>query len=285
MHDVAVDPNFLPILELALQEDLGTGDVTSESVIAPEIRASALMIVKQAGVVFGLEIARATFWLVDRSVTFGPLVTDGSRVSAGTPIVSLEGSARSMLRAERVALNFMQRLSGVATLTASYVDALRESNTRVVDTRKTTPGMRVMEKKAVAAGGGANHRFGLSDGVLIKDNHIASVGGARPVFESVRVARAKAPHTLKVEIEVSTVAQLQEALDAGADIIMLDNMSIPEMKRAVEITAGRALLEASGGITLGNLADVARTGVDFISVGALTHSAPSLDISLDWVIQ
>ncbi|CAN5683358.1 carboxylating nicotinate-nucleotide diphosphorylase [soil metagenome] len=284
MPEETVDPNFLPILELALQEDLGTGDITSECTVSPDLHASAVMVVKQEGVVFGLDVARSAFWLVDPAIVYRSIVSDGSRIDAGTPIVSLEGSARSILRSERVALNFLQRLSGVATMTASYVNALRDCKTRVVDTRKTTPGMRVMEKKAVVAGGGSNHRFGLSDGVLIKDNHIAAVGGYRPVFEAVRAARAKAPHTLKIEIEVSTIGQLHDALDAGADIVMLDNMPVNEIAQAVKITAGRALLEASGGITLDNLSDVARTGVDFISIGALTHSAAALDISLDFVI-
>ncbi|MCC6945139.1 MAG: carboxylating nicotinate-nucleotide diphosphorylase [Thermomicrobiales bacterium] len=270
------------IIDLALSEDIGSGDVTSNSTISPSREATATMLVKADGVVFGLDVARAVFERVDSSLEFTALVEDGTRVSSRTDIARVRGNARSILLGERVALNFIQRLSGVATVTAAYVAAVEGTNAQIVDTRKTTPGMRTLEKAAVRAGGARNHRFGLSDGVLIKDNHLAGVGGADRVTRAVRLARAAAPHTLAIEVEVTTLDEVAEALAAEADIIMLDNMSIEDMTQAVGLVAGRALLEASGGITLSNVSDVARTGVDLISIGALTHSAPSLDISLDF---
>jgi nicotinate-nucleotide pyrophosphorylase (carboxylating) len=206
---------------------------------------------------------------------------DGDAVPAMTPIATIEGPAWSLLAGERVALNLLQRLSGVATLTARYVKAVRETKARIVDTRKTTPGLRALEKAAVRHGGAHNHRFGLTDGVLIKDNHLAAVGGADRVGRAVALARQGAPHTLRIEIEVTTLDELVQALEAGADIVLLDNMEIAELRKAVAMTDGRALLEASGGVTLESVAEIAATGVDLISVGALTHSAPALDISLD----
>ncbi|MBX3071478.1 MAG: carboxylating nicotinate-nucleotide diphosphorylase [Thermomicrobiales bacterium] len=270
------------IIDLALSEDIGSGDVTSNSTISPSREATATMLVKADGVVFGLDVARAVFERVDSSLEFVALVEDGSRVSFRTDIARVRGNARSILLGERVALNFIQRLSGVATVTAVYVAAVEGTNAQIVDTRKTTPGMRTLEKAAVRAGGARNHRFGLSDGVLIKDNHLAGVGGPDRVSRAVRLARSAAPHTLAIEVEVTTLDEVAEALAAEADIIMLDNMSIEDMSQAVALVAGRALLEASGGITLSNVSDVVRTGVDLISIGALTHSAPSLDISLDF---
>jgi nicotinate-nucleotide pyrophosphorylase (carboxylating) len=270
------------IIDLALSEDIGSGDVTSNSTISPSRGATATMLVKADGVVFGLDVARAVFERVDSSLEFTALVEDGTRVAFRTDIARVRGNARSILLGERVALNFIQRLSGVASVTAAYVAAVEGTNAQIVDTRKTTPGMRTLEKAAVRAGGARNHRFGLSDGVLIKDNHLAGVGGADRVSRAVKLARAAAPHTLAIEVEVTTLDEVAEALAAEADIIMLDNMSIEDMTQAVGLVAGRALLEASGGITLSNVSDVARTGVDLISIGALTHSAPSLDISLDF---
>lgn len=274
----------LEIIDLALAEDIGSGDITSNSTVAADRNASASMMVKSSGVVFGVELARDVFARVDDTLEFVERVTDGSRVEPGDIIATVTGNARSILLAERVALNFVQRLSGVATITADYVGATKGTNARIVDTRKTTPGMRVLEKAAVRAGGGHNHRFGLSDGVLIKDNHLAAVGGPDRVTRAVVQAQKQAPHTLAIEVEVTTIAELEEALAAGADIVMLDNMPIDVMAEAVRMTNGRALLEASGGITLETVAEVAQTGVDLISSGALTHSAPSLDISLDFAL-
>ncbi len=270
------------IVDLALAEDIGSGDVTSNSTISPDRQARATMLAKADGIIFGLAVAQAVFERVDASLVYSTLVPDGSRITSRTSVATIEGNARSILLAERVALNFAQRLSGVATVASQYADAVRGTNARIVDTRKTTPGMRVLEKAAVVAGGAHNHRFGLSDGVLIKDNHLAAVGGPDRVTQAVRRARAAAPHTLAIEVEVTNLDEVAEALAAGADIIMLDNMPIGEMRKAVQLVAGQALMEASGGITLDNVASVAATGVDLISIGALTHSAPSLDISLDF---
>jgi nicotinate-nucleotide pyrophosphorylase (carboxylating) len=272
------------LIDLALAEDIGGGDITSATTIPAMMQAEGTLLAKAPGVISGLEAAAAVFTRVDPAVRFIPLVNDGDRVAPMAPIATVSGPARSLLAAERVALNLLQRLSGVATETACYVDAVVGTRARVVDTRKTTPGLRALEKAAVRHGGGANHRFGLTDGVLIKDNHLAAVGGPDRVTRAVTTARAGAPHTLKIEVEVSTLDELAEALEAGADIVMLDNMDVPTMRDAVAMTAGRALLEASGGITLGTIGEIAATGVDLISVGALTHSAPALDISLDFAL-
>ena len=266
---------------MALAEDIGGGDITSTLTVATGRKARGRLLVKAAGVISGLDVAGEVFRRVDATIVFTPLVTDGEAVAAMTPIATIEGPARSLLAGERVALNLLQRLSGVATLTARYVDAVRETKARIVDTRKTTPGLRASEKSAVRHGGGHNHRFGLTDGVLIKDNHLAAVGGADRVARAVCLARQGAPHTLRIEIEVTTLDELAQALEAGADIVLLDNMAIADLRTAVDLTAGRALLEASGGVTLESVTEIAATGVDLISVGALTHSAPALDISLD----
>lgn len=270
------------MIEAALAEDLLGGDVTSVSTVPAGVTATATMLAKAPGVISGLEAAREVFAQIDPALQFTPLVEDGAVVPTMTPIARVSGNARSILAGERVALNLLQRLSGVATLTAQYVAAVQGTSARVVDTRKTTPGLRVLEKAAVRDGGGHNHRFGLGDGVLIKDNHLAAVGGPHRVRTAVQAARAAAPHTLRIEVEVTTLAELQEALEARADIVMLDNMDVPTMREAVRLTAGRALLEASGGVNLGTIAGIAATGVDLISVGALTHSAPALDISLNF---
>jgi len=278
----ASNRHMLAIVDLALAEDIGTGDITSQSTVGPDVRAAASMLVKQAGTVFGLDVAETVFWRVDPSLEFQRHIADGTAVEATAVIATIEGRARSILMAERVALNFIQRLSGVATITAEYVATISGTRARVVDTRKTTPGMRVLEKRAVLAGGGHNHRFGLSDGVLIKDNHLAAVGEPDRVVRAISLARSHAPHTLQIEVEVTTLAEVREALDAGADAIMLDNMTPADMIEAVRLVNGQVLLEASGGITLANLVEVAQTGVDLISIGHLTHSAPSLDISLNF---
>jgi nicotinate-nucleotide pyrophosphorylase (carboxylating) len=270
------------ILDLALREDIGGGDVTSAATVPASLRARGTLLAKAPGVISGLDVAREVFRRVDPAIDFTPLVADGDRVSARTPIATVAGPARSILAGERVALNLLQRLSGVATVTSRYVDAVAGTGARVVDTRKTTPGLRELEKAAVRHGGGHNHRFGLTDGVLIKDNHLAAVGGPDRVARAVAMARAAAPHTLRIEVEVTTLEELSQALAAGADIVMLDNMDLPSMREAVKRTAGRALLEASGGVTLETIRAIAETGVDLISVGALTHSAPALDISLDF---
>lgn len=280
---MAYDPS-LDLIEFALREDLALGDITSEATVPAGRQATAAMLAKQEGVISGMETARAVFTRVDPSIRFEPLVADGAQVNRGTRLAVISGEARSILAAERTALNLIQRLSGIATMTAEYVSRVAGTGALVVDTRKTAPGMRYLEKAAVRHGGGANHRFNLGDAVLIKDNHLAAIGGAHPIRDAVLAAKKRAPHTSKVEVEVIDLAGVQEALDAGADIILLDNMRLDEMREAVKLVDQRALVEASGGITLETLADVAATGVDLISAGALTHSAPSLDISLDFEI-
>ncbi|MDQ3044204.1 MAG: carboxylating nicotinate-nucleotide diphosphorylase [Chloroflexota bacterium] len=269
------------IITLALAEDIGSGDITSAVTVPAGTQARGIILAKSAGVLSGLVAVRVTFQRVDPALCFAPRLADGDRIEPGQTIADVSGPARGLLSAERVALNLLQRLSGVATLTAAYVAAVAGTNVRIVDTRKTTPGLRYLEKAAVRHGGGFNHRFGLADGVLIKDNHLAAIGGEDRVRRAVRHARASAPHSLRIEVEVTTLDEAREALDAGAEIILLDNMDLATMRAAVVHVAGRALLEASGGITLERVRAVAETGVDLISVGALTHSAPSLDISLE----
>jgi nicotinate-nucleotide pyrophosphorylase (carboxylating) len=272
------------IVDLALAEDIGTGDVTTLATVPAEAQARATMLVKAEGIVSGLGVAGFVFRRVDPAVRFAPLVADGTRGGNRTAVAEVTGPARSILTAERVALNLIQRLSGVASETARYVEAVAGTRARIVDTRKTTPGMRQLEKQAVRDGGGHNHRVGLADGVLIKDNHLAAIGGADRVTQAVRRAREFAPHTLRIEVEVTTLAEVEEAVAAGADVILLDNMDVATMRQAVELAGGRALLEASGGVNLGTVRAIAETGVDLISVGALTHSAPALDISLDFAL-
>lgn len=273
-----------PIVDLALAEDIGTGDITSLATVPEGTPSTGVILAKAPGIISGIEVAAFVFERVDPAIVFEPLVADGDRVEAYTDLARVSGPARSLLTAERTALNLMQRLSGVATITARYVAETSGSNTRVVDTRKTTPGLRLLEKLAVQHGGGHNHRFGLADGVLIKDNHLAAIGGPDRVTKAVRTARDHAPHTLRIEVEVTTLDELDEALAAGADVIMLDNMSNELIVEAVarrDAYDRRILLEASGGITLERIRSLADTRVDLISCGALTHSAPSLDISLD----
>lgn len=269
------------LIDLALDEDLGRGDVTSEAIFSAEHRARGRIVAKQAPslVLGGLEAARAVFARVDPSVRFTALRADGDEVPRGEPVAEVAGRARSLLMAERTALNFLQRLSGVATLTRALVRRVEGTGAWVTDTRKTMPGWRVLDKAAVRAGGGRNHRADLGSGVLIKDNHVAAAGSVR---EAVERARANVPHGLKVEVEVTTEAQLDEALAAGAEIVLLDNVSPEEARRLVERIAGRALVEVSGGVTLETVRAYAEAGVDLVSVGALTHSPRAADLSLEF---
>lgn len=262
----------------ALREDIGRGDLTGLLTVHQAARARGEFVAKADGVMAGGYVAAECFRQSDRSASFEALVAEGRDFSAADRLATVEGSARGLLAAERTALNFLQRLCGVATLTRRFVQAVEGTGARIVDTRKTTPGLRALQKAAVVAGGGHNHRFALYDGILIKDNHIRLAGG---VAEAIARARAGAPHTLKIEVETATLAEVEQALEAGADIIMLDNMDLATMRQAVETIGARALVEASGGISLDNVLAVAETGVDLISVGRLTHSAPALDISLE----
>lgn len=268
------------LVRAALIEDIGPGDITTTLCIPEGTRATATVLAKQAGTIAGLAIGELAFRLLDPKAQWQAHVGDGDRVGAGrTPLATVTGDARALLTAERVALNFMQRLSGIATMTAQYVELAAGANARIVDTRKTTPGLRALEKYAVRAGGGFNHRLGLYDCVLIKDNHVKAAGG---IGNAVRGARAHIPHTMKIEVEASTLGQVDEALAVGADIILLDNMDTETMRQAVAAIGGRAISEASGGLTEVRIAEVAATGVNVLSIGALTHSAPALDISLDF---
>jgi len=266
----------------ALLEDLGSGDVTTSSVIPSSQKARGVALAKRAGVLAGVEVSAKVFRTTDPSCKIAIQKGDGSRLVEGDSIMEVVGLAAPMLMAERVALNFLQRMSGIATETAKYVEATKGLKVKIVDTRKTTPGLRALEKYAVLVGGGFNHRFGLYDGVLVKDNHIALLRGlGLALNEAVRALKAKVPHTMRVEVEAGDLAKVREALEAGADAILLDNMDADEIKAAVKMVGGLAILEASGGITLENVRRIAETGVDVISVGAITHSAPSLDISLE----
>lgn len=267
------------LVRAALEEDIGAGDVTTQLTVPSEAIARAVMLAKSEGVICGMMLAATAFHLVEPSIVFEPHVADGERVEMRTPLATITGPARGVLTGERVALNFIQRLSGIATLTARFADAVKGTNARIVDTRKTTPGLRTLEKHAVRCGGGYNHRIGLYDAVLIKDNHIAAGGG---ITATVGRAKAYAPHPMRIEVECKTLEQADEAVLAGADILLLDNMDLETLKEAVRRIGGRALTEASGGVRLETVAAIAQTGVDLISVGALTHSAPALDISLDF---
>ena len=269
-----------PIVRRALEEDLGrAGDITSDLVVPADRTAKALLVARKPGTIAGLPLAEMAFRLVDPSLVFQFEAQDGDDASAGMGLATVEGSARAILTAERVALNFVGHLSGIATATSALVEAVLGTKARIVCTRKTTPGLRVLEKYAVRCGGGYNHRFGLDDAVLIKDNHIIAAGGIAAALEA---ARAGLGHMTKIEIEVDTLDQLAEALRLGVDAVLLDNMSPVDLRRAVEMTAGRAVLEASGNVTLATVRAIAQTGVDYISSGAITHSAPSLDVALDF---
>ena len=270
------------LVDHALAEDWAWGDVTTQALIPAEAEGQASFIAKSAGVVAGIEVVHLVFARVDPSLKFRELLHDGDKLQRGTEIAVIEGKVGSILRGERVALNFLQRLSGIATETSRYVEAVRGTKARIVDTRKTTPGLRFLEKYAVKAGGGQNHRVHLGDGILIKDNHLAALRArGLDIRAAIDLAKKNAPHTLKIEVEVTTVEEANEAVAAGADIVMLDNMSVEEMRRAVKSMGGRVLVEASGGVNLDNVRSVAETGVDLISVGALTHSVKALDISLE----
>jgi nicotinate-nucleotide pyrophosphorylase (carboxylating) len=273
-------PYLVKLVQSALEEDLGRGDVTTAACVAAESVGRATLRARENSVFCGAEVVREVFAQLDPGVLVQALVADGTRVAPGTAVMSLSGSARSLLEGERVALNFVQRLSGVATLTRTYVDALPAgSRTRITDTRKTTPGLRTLERHAVRCGGGYNHREDLAAAVLIKDNHIAAAGGVATAIER---ARERAPHTSRIECEVDRLSQLEIALQHHADIVLLDNFSAVDLAQAVKMVAGRAIIEVSGGISLERVHSIALAGADIISVGALTHSARAIDLGLDW---
>jgi nicotinate-nucleotide pyrophosphorylase (carboxylating) len=266
------------VVRQALTEDVGRGDVTTDAIVPPEVIARAEILLKEPGVVSGIEVAAHVFRTLDPRVDFESHALDGERIEQVPAVVArVEGPARALLTGERAALNLLGRLSGIATLTRRYVDAVEGTGAVILDTRKTTPGLRTFEKEAVRHGGAENHRFGLFDGILVKDNHLRMAGGVEPAVRRLREAETGLP----VEVEAETLRQVQAALDAGAERILLDNMPVETMREAVALVAGAAWLEASGGVTLANLRELAETGVDAISVGALTHSARSLDVSME----
>lgn len=269
------------IIQRALDEDLGHGDMTTELTVGPEVMATGRLVAREAGVICGLGVAEIVFRTVDPKLLWTGTARDGDYVPAGRQVAIVEGPARGILAAERVALNLLQRMSGIATRTRRYVGAVEGTKARILDTRKTAPGLRVLDKYAVRCSGGHNHRFGLFDGVLVKDNHIEAAGG---VAEAVRRARERAPHLMKIEVEVNHVDQIEEALTAGADILLIDNMTPSQLTLAVSLIEGRAATEASGGVDLQSVRAVADSGVDYISVGELTHSVRALDIALDLVM-
>lgn len=276
------NPFVMQIINMALNEDVGTGDITTETTIPADKKAHGRFIAKEDMVICGLDVAELVFHTVDKEIKFVANCKDGDKIEKGFIIATVSGNARNVLTGERVALNLMQRMTGVATKTNFAVKCVEGTKAKITDTRKTTPGLRVLEKYAVRVGGGSNHRFNLADGILIKDNHIAVSGGIKKAVEN---ARCSAPHTIKIEVEVENREQLGEALEAGADIIMLDNMPNEEMAKCVEIVSGKALVEASGNMGDKDLAAVAKTGVDIISIGALTHSVRAADISLKFTIE
>jgi len=268
-------------VRVALDEDLGlAGDITTNATVAPGIHAEAVIAARKPGIVAGLPLAAAAFLAIAPETSFAIEIDDGESVQPGDVIARISGEARAILTAERVALNFLGRLSGIATLTRRYADAVRGTNAKIVDTRKTTPGLRAFEKYAVRCGGGYNHRVGLFDAVLIKDNHIVAAGG---IAQAIRAAKSAVGHMTKIEVEVDTLAQLEIVLREKIDCVLLDNMEPAELSKAVRLVAGRCLTEASGGVNLDTVGEIAETGVDLISVGALTHSAPVLDLGLDFV--
>ena len=280
-----MERNTRTLIDLALAEDIGTGDVTSLYFVPEDRIARAFVVARSEGVVSGVEVAQAVFRAVDAALDIAVLIPDGSRVAAGAMVLRIEGPARSILTAERTALNFLQRLSGVASLARRYVEAVAGTGARILDTRKTTPGYRLLEKAAVVHGGGTNHRIGLYDRAMVKDNHLVAEGGLEALQAAISKLKAERPG-VEVELEADRLDQFEAFLGLnGVDHILLDNMSLEEMRRAVELRDGRTLpqLEASGGVNLATVRGIAETGVDFISVGALTHSAPSLDLGLDFV--
>ena len=265
------------LIEIALKEDIGSGDITTESLISPELSGRGSIIAKEALFIAGLDVAKQVFKSLDPDLIFSPKYRDGDAVEEGETVVKIEGKLRALLMGERTALNFLQRLSGIATHTRSFVDALGDTRVRLVDTRKTTPGWRVLEKYAVRVGGAHNHRMGLYDGVLIKDNHIAVCGGIKNAVESIR---GRTSHLLKIEVEASSQGEVKEAIDAGADVIMLDNMDLKQIKAAIALIDGKAEVEVSGRVAKEDLLLLADAGVDIISIGALTHAAKSMDVSM-----
>ena len=277
-----IDRNAIDkIIKVALAEDLGeAGDITSRAILPSSFNCQAEMVSKDIGMIAGIEVAARVFFLMDPGLTISLKVDDGTMVEPGTHLAVIEGSAQSILAAERTALNFLQHMSGIATQTAQFVEKVRAYPVKILDTRKTTPGLRILEKYAVTVGGGFNHRFGLYDAVLIKENHISAVGGVK---KAISLARNSSGEKIKVEVETENVEQVKEALEAGADIIMLDNMSLESIKEAVEVVNKRVVLEASGGVRLHNVEEIAKTGVDLISTSTLTQSALSLDVSLEIV--
>ena len=280
--DFSIKENILidKIIEQALLEDIGTGDITTESIIPSNLEAKGIIKTSENGVVAGLYIACLVFKKLDSKIIFQEKIKDGTKVARNKVLAEITGPARIILKGERVALNFLQRMSGIATITSKFCQQVKDLPVRIVDTRKTTPGLRILEKYAVRMGGGYNHRFGLYDAVLIKDNHIAVAGGIKSAVNSIR---KQISHMIKIEVEVENLSQLQEALEMKVDIIMLDNMDLNTMKKAVKTVKGKALIEASGGVTLEKVRKIAQTGVDLISIGVLTHSVKSLDISMEIV--
>lgn len=265
------------IIKTALEEDIINVDITSDYTIPKKNNSKAVVKVKSKGIICGLDVAKRVFEIIDANVIFVKKLEDGDEVKAGDIAAEIEGNTRSLLFGERTALNFMQRMSGIATLTNEFCEIIKGTKARIADTRKTAPGLRLIDKYSVECGGGTNHRHSLSDGVLIKDNHIKAAGGIKKALNAVK---GKIPHTIKVEVEVSNMDEVKEAVEFGADIIMLDNMNTEDMKRAVAIIAGRALVEASGGVSMDTIRGIAETGVNIISVGALTHSVKAMDISM-----
>lgn len=275
--DILVSPQIERLIRDSLDEDIGAGDLATMATIAAELRGTGLFRAKKAGVVAGMVLLDRIFYFIDPKVEVRLLTKDGAEVKEGTVVAEAVGPVRALLLAERTALNFLQRLSGTATLTRKYVEAVKDYPCKVLDTRKTTPGLRTLEKYAVRMGGGMNHRIGLYDAALVKDNHIEATGS---IAEAVKAVRRHAPFMAKIEVEASNLKQVQEAVEAGADVVMLDNMTLAQMAEAVKLINKRADVEASGGITLENIRQVAATGVDFISSGALTHSAPVVDFNM-----
>ena len=270
-------------IDRALSEDLSAGDPTTDALIPTYLAGAATITAREAGVLAGVDVALAVFRRVDGEVSGRALLLDGDRLEGGETVATVAGGLASMLKAERTALNFLQRMSGIATDTARFVEAVRDTAAVILDTRKTVPGLRALDKYSVVVGGGRNHRHNLGDGVLIKDNHIAALQAeGLSLLQIVRQARARVPHTLRVQVETESLNEVRAAVDAGADALLLDNMSLKEMRAAVEIALGKALTEASGRVTIENVAEIAATGVDMISVGALTHSARALDFGLDY---
>ena len=271
----------IALINQALAEDEVANDTTTR-ILGQGITCRAKVVAKEAGIIAGIDVGIEVFHQVDLGISIFSSIQDGTHVIKGQNVIELEGPIASILRAERTALNFMQRMSGIATLTSKYVSAIADTDATLIDTRKTVPGWRILDKAAVRAGGGKNHRMNLADGVLIKDNHIAAAAKENlNLYDLIKKARFLAPHTVKIEVECETIQEVEHSLESGADIVMLDNMNLVQMREAVAKCKGKALTEASGGITLSTIKDVALTGVDFISTGAITHSVPALDLSLD----